>query len=141
MSLIADALRKAETSPADFPSPPSPRSFWAYRVLLLVCAGLVLAGLGWITQRHTRHPSEVRLAKTEIVSRKSAGLKLLRSAQGEMSLSGIIQGGGGKSLALINHQVVEEGDQIQGKRVVRVEPDAVQLQDNAGRIKTLKLAD
>ena len=141
MSLIADALRKAETSPADFPSPPSPRSFWAYRVLLLVCAGLVLAGLGWITQRHTRHPSEVRPVKTETVSQKSAGLRLLRSAQGELSLNGIIQGGGGKSLALINQQVVEEGDQIQGKRVVRVESDAVELQGDSDQIKTLKLGD
>ncbi len=141
MSIIADALRKAETSPADSPSPPSPKSFWAYRMLLLVCVGLVLAGLGWVTQRSENRPAPATQIRSEPSPQKSAGLKLLRSAQGELALNGIVQGGRGKSLALINNQVVEEGDQIRGKRVVRVESDAVQLQEDSGRIRTLKLGD
>lgn len=146
MSIIADALRKAETSPAGSPQPPSPGSLWAYRLMLMVCVGMVLGGLWWMARHPGKGPSSptptTAQGRSEPAPQKSSGgLKLLRSAEGELSLSGIVQGGGGRPLALINNQVVEEGDQIRGKRVVRVEANTVQLQDDSGRIKTLKLGD
>jgi len=51
MSLIADALKKAEVSPEDRPqaeppSPePTPRPYGLYRGILIVCVGLVLVGI------------------------------------------------------------------------------------------------
>ena len=136
---------------ADPAAPHSPKPFWGYRVLLMACVGMVLAGLGWVTHRSGNHPAPVTQVgskaspQTKIASetpyQKPAGMDLLRSAQDELALNGIIQGGSGKSLALINQQVVEEGDQIQGKRVVRVEADAVELQGDSDQIKTLKLGD
>ena len=141
MSIIADALQKAETPSTASGLPPSPRSLWAYRVLLLACVGFVLLGLGWITKHPGNHPPAVAQARTKSTSQKSTGLKLLRSAEGELSLTGIVHGGDGKSLALVNNQVVEEGDRIRGRRVVRVESNTVQLEDASGRVKTLQLKD
>jgi len=44
-------------------------------------------------------------------------------------------------MALINDQVVQEGDPIGGKRVLRIEESFVLLQDEAGQLKTLRLAE
>lgn len=66
------------------------------------------------------------------------GLNLLRAAENKWHLNGIIKGGEGRSLALINGQVVEEGDSIQGARVVRVAQGDVDLEQE-GQVKNLKL--
>jgi hypothetical protein len=48
--------------------------------------------------------------------------------------------GGDRAYALINDQIVEEGDQISGKRIVRIESDRVTL-EQGGRTFTLQLGD
>lgn len=140
MSLIADALRKAEsTSPAAPPSPPGPGSLWTYRVILLGGIALVLVGLGVVTRRET-HPTARDLPPTSgaPLHPKPAGIPLLRSAPADLALSGIIRGGDGKSLALINNEVVEEGGTFRGARVTRVTADEVDLEQE-GRVRTLRL--
>lgn len=142
MSLIADALRKAEsTSPAS-PPPPSPGSLWIYRALLLGCVAVVLAGVGVVAKRRSeRTPSLAQPAAPIVATQeKPGGLQLLRTAQRDLNLNGIVRGGSGKSLALINDEVVEEGGSIRGARLVRVDPDSVELEEN-GRTRTLKLED
>lgn len=141
MSLIADALRKAEsTSPAS-PPPPSPSSLWVYRALLLGCVAVVLAGLGVVAQKKTRQPAHVQSAAPAVAAQqKPAGLQLLRTAQRDLDLNGIVRGGSGKPLALINDEIVEEGGRVRGARLVQIDPDAVQLEEN-GKIRTLKLED
>lgn len=143
MSLIADALRKAETTSPASPPPPSPGSLWVYRALLLGCVVIVLAGLGVVAKRRARAtalPPTAAPAAVPVAKRETGGLQLLRTAQRDMRLNGIVRGGPGKSLALINDQVVEEGDQIGGARLVRIDPDAVHLEEN-GRARTLILED
>lgn len=141
MSLIADALRKAEsTSPAS-PPPPPPGSSWIYRALLLGSVVVILAGLGTAAKRRA-HPALVQPASPIVTAarQKPADLQILRTAQRNMSLNGTVRGGSGKPLALINGEVVEEGGQVRGAKLVRVEPEAVQLEEN-GQSRTLELED
>lgn len=142
MSLIADALRKAETTSPASPPPPSPGSLWVYRALLLGCVVVVLASLGLVAKRRARTTAvpAATAAAQAAAKREPSGLQLLRTAQRDMRLNGIVVGGPGKPLALINDRVVQEGDHIQGARLVRIDPDTVQLEEN-GRIRTLKLED
>ncbi len=48
--------------------------------------------------------------------------------------------GGDRAYALINNQILEEGDQISGKRIVRIESDKVTL-EQGGRTFTLLLGE
>lgn len=142
MSLIADALKKADTSsgtPQGSP-PPSPRSLWFHRAVLIGSVGIVLAGVAVVTRRPApaaRTPG--RLAVAEAVPAKSPGRQLFQAAQAGLALSGTLRDNNGESLALINNQVLTEGDQIRGLRVVKVNTDSVELQDQDGKTKTLGL--
>lgn len=144
MSLIADALRKAESTPGGAtPPPPSPRSLWVYRALLATSVVGVLVGLGWAATRHpgSRPPQKVAQTKPIVEApSKPIGNILLQTAQKQWALTGIIQGGNGKALALIDNQVVEEGQTFRGAKVVRVAADRVDLEEE-GRIRTLRLPD
>ena len=148
MSTIADALKKAETS-SETPNspPPSPTPLWIYRAALVGCVVVVLLGIAQFTQRS----APVAAAPTGVIPNpsppaaaappKTSVQRFLQLAQGNLVLSGIIQGRDGRSLALINNQVVQEGDQIQGIRVVQVNPKSVEIQDGAGRTRMLQLKD
>lgn len=140
MSLIADALRKAEHSQSSSPAGPTPPSLWPYRVLLAVGTVAVLAGLAVIAHPAKGLPLRAHLLPPTSgvpLSGSSAGLPFL--ADRNLSLSGIITGGG-KPMALIDNRVVEEGQLVRGMRVVRVFPTQVEL-EKEGRITTLKLKD
>ncbi len=142
MSLIADALKKAEGSSTNPPPPPSPsRPLWLYRAALLGSVGLVLGGLAWVAQRPPvpAKTAPAPAAQMEPRPAKNSGMQLLRTARGEMALNGTVRGGNGQSLALINNQIVQPGDQVGGMKVVQVNPDSVQLQDQSGKTKTLTL--
>ena len=142
MSLIADALRIAESASPAGPTPPSPNSLWIYRALLLGCVAVVLAGLGSVAKRRTpasaQKPAAVTAAASAPAAQKSSGLNLLRTAQGGLNLSGTVRGGNGKPLALINNELVEEGGSVRGARLVRVDENAVELEQD-GRTRTLTL--
>lgn len=160
MSLIADALKKAEISPenenppaAPPPSPePSPRPYGLYRGLLIVCVGLVLVGITQVTRRPASPavrtaaqpaPAAALTKKTSPPAlpapSKAQGIQLFQTAQAGLVLSGTLLDSNGESLALINNQVLREGDQIRGMRVVKVNTDSVELQDQDGKTKTLGL--
>ena len=142
MSLIADALKKADTSPAALPPSPkaSPRG-WIY-LGIGACAFLVTMGI-----RSALHPadsspprrSRPAVTAANLETPAPRGLNLLRAAEGQWRLNGIVKGGPGKPLALINGQVVEEGGTIQGAQLVRVASDEVELSTETGQTRTLKL--
>lgn len=142
MSLIADALKKADISsgtPQGSPPPP-PKSLWLHRAVLISSVGIVLAGVALVT----RHPAPAARTPghpevSETVPAKSPGMQLFQTAQAGLALSGTLLDRNGESLALINNQVLREGDQIRGLRVVKVNTDSVDLQDEDGRTKTLGL--
>ena len=143
MSLISDALRKVDSSMGTSPVPPSGRSLWIYRVLLAGSVLLVLVALGVVTRTPAKQGAPQTEAAVPPETEKPAfpsGFTLLRHAESELRLNGIVQGGDGKSLALINDLVLEEGESIRDTRIVRVESDRVQLEEN-GTIRTLTLAD
>jgi hypothetical protein len=56
-----------------------------------------------------------------------------------LSLKAITMGGD-RAYALINNQILEEGDEISGKRIVRIESDNVTL-EQGGRTFTLTLGE
>lgn len=153
MSLIADALKKADlpsgnNPPAVAPPPPEPSPWFngITRGILIVGIGLVLLGVAHLTRR----PASPAVALKPAVSAgfakasapapsKASGMQLLQAAQAGLVLNGTILDNGGESLALINNQVLQEGDQIRNMRVVKVNTDSVELQDQDGRTKTLGL--
>ncbi len=139
MSLIADALQKAKSSPsAPAPSPArSPRPVWIY--LTVGFSGLVLI----LVTRSLIHPppsSGPPSAANHPPASASAplGLNLLRAADSHWQLNGVVRGGEGRSLALINGDLVEEGGTVHGAKVIRVASDEVDLETD-GKIQTLKL--
>ena len=143
MSMIADALRKAESASPSTPTPPSPHSLWVYRAILVGCVAIVLAGLGAVTRQRAPSPAQNTPAATPApapIAQKSSGLKLLRTAQGGLNLSGIVRGGSGKPLALINDELVEEGGTVRGAKLVRVDQETVELEQD-GRTRTLTLPE
>lgn len=140
MSIIADALRKAESpSPASPPGPGSPRSDWLLRVLLLGCVAGAAAGLFKLA-RGAQPARQAPLPPTGSATPQPtpAPVLPLKELRGHWALQGVLRGGGAP-MALINNQVVQEGEQIEGKRLVRVDPDSVDLQDEGGQIRTLRL--
>ncbi len=138
MSLITDALKKANTQSLNSPSPRSSRPIWLYLVVgfsgfaVIVVARSLSRPPG--TSPSTPSPSE-NLATSP---HRPLGLNLLRAAESQWQLNGIVRGGEGKSLALINGQIVEEGQPLQGAKVIRVASDEVDLEAD-GKIRTLKL--
>ena len=138
MSLIADALQKANISSPDSPppSPRSPRPTWIYWTAGLFGLTLIL----WVRSSSQFSSSSVTASTptTAAASSQPTGLNLLRIAEGQWRLSGIVQGGNGKPLALLNGHVVEEGQPIQGSKVVRVASNEVDVETD-GKIRTLKL--
>ena len=141
MSLIADALRKTNPVSPQTPAPSSPRKpGWLGGLVLLGTAGIAASLISH--SKHSLPPANSRTpsAPSKAVSTpRSNGLNLLRMAEGQWRLNGVIQGGKGESLALINGQVVEEGATIQGAKVVRVAQDQVDIDEGDGQIKTLKI--
>ncbi len=145
MSMITEALKKAEATsetsgaPVDLPPSPSSPPLWIYRAALVGCVAVVLLGIA-----HFTHRPEIRAAVPAQIAKVAASppvQRLLKLAQANMVLNGIIQGQDGRSLALIDHEVVQEGDPIRGMRVVRINPRSVEIQDGAGKTKTLQLED
>ena len=165
MSLIAEALKKAEAASGS-PDPPAPAStpFWIYRAVLAACVAVVLLGIAHVARRSapvnppvaaveiaqaaapaTPAAASVQLAipkaTTSTAKMRNHLLGIGRHSRPEpnLMLNGIMLSGDGGRLALINHQVIQPGDQIQGMRVTRVNLKSVDLQDKEGKTRRLEL--
>ncbi len=140
MSLIADALRKAG-SPSPAPTPP-PSGRWVYTLFLIGCGGLALVFLPHHLpvkpSTPTSLPQKIQKPSAPAAVPQRTGLNLLRVAESQWRLTGIVQGGDGKPIALVNNRVVEAGDSLGDAHVVRVTENQVEI-ETEGRIKTLKL--
>lgn len=142
MSIILDALQKAGgTHPPSSSSSPSPAVGRSW----IVGLGILMVGLGVVAlfAGPRRNPSNApaSLKPTTLAAQpapRTEGLRLLRVAENQWRLNGIVQGGGGKSLALINGQVVEEGAQFQGARIARISQGEVEIEQE-GQRSTLTL--
>ena len=95
----------------------------------------------------TKNPSlfETRRAAIPLAAVQSSpladnkiGMDLFRAVASQWRLNGIIRGGTGKALALVNNELVQEGDSFHGARVVRISDDQVMLEAN-GQMQTLRL--
>lgn len=158
MSLVADALKKAEASPEyGRKDGPVPKSYaWVYLLVLAGCASLVLLGIAQVRrQPETPIPPEPAPA----VQEAPAPLPVLDASiptppleipmpepsvpippmDPPVALNGILLSGDGRPLAVINQEVLQPGDRVRGMRVVQVNTDSVELQDKNGEMKTLKL--
>ncbi|MBI3312232.1 MAG: hypothetical protein HYZ88_01740 [Candidatus Omnitrophica bacterium] len=135
MSLIADALRKIETPAASLPEKETkPPSLWPYRLGLAVSILAVLAGLTWVTQRDSSNKAPMKTARSTASLQPSemASSVLLFKAERQMTLSGIVTGSG-KPMAVINNNLVEEGETVRGMKLVRVLPDQVEMEKEGKR--------
>lgn len=145
MSVILDALQKVSTSTpppnVSFPAPRRPS--WnkiAAAIAVFVVAGVVLSRPQKPAERETAHePTWVPTAPSSSnASLRREGLQLLRNAESQWRLSGIVHGGEGKPLALINGQIVEEGGSLRGAKIARITEHEVELEQE-GATKTLRL--
>ena len=161
MSLIAEALQKADApTPIHRRTPQTPR--WITLALIGACAVVLwnlsneLSGksgaakqpvLQTWTPQATKSlvpapaPAPVPKIFHELIglpkTRDNLGLSLLRSANSQWRLSGVIQGDG-EPLALINGSVVEQGSSVEGANVVRITENEVDIETDDGPL-TLKL--
>ncbi len=146
MSLIADALKKVGSNPSRRPSP-TPR--WAYGLLFLGFVVLTFI-LSTNPQQQKIQPNKkspgsyAKKQRTAVSSasdfkqQQSGGINLLRAANAQWRLNGIVHGGSGKPVALINNSLVEAGDTFRGARIVRVTEDQVEF-ETGGKIKTIRM--
>lgn len=141
MSLIADALRKAETQrTTTSPAEPRAPSRWPYRILWALCTAVVLTG--WVVVAHRSGSKSSRPglrasdARTTTVARENPSA-LLFMAERQISLNGIVTGAG-RPLALIDNRLVEEGEMVRDRKLVRILADQVEM-EKEGRVTTLKL--
>lgn len=135
MSLITDALQKAQRRPAfepSLPNPPPQRPWWPAGLAL----GLLGLGLLWLRppQGSSTTPPRLRPAKATPAAkpiyapRPIMALTPVTPTAPAMTwrIEGVITGMG-KPTAIINGQLVNEGDEIHGAKVVSVNTRRVGL--------------
>ena len=128
MSLITEALRKVESgTPTIQPKDRRPGSIWLYRFLLLGSIGGVVFSSGLLI-RQLKQRSSIPTQRT------------LFPAKRPLILTGVMRSTDGERLAIINRQVLGEGETVQGMRLVRIHEDSVDL-DQQGEISVLRLKD
>ena len=137
MSLIADALQKATVSPPASPPSGSPRPVQVYLIVGLCGLALIVATRSLIRPSRSSAPTPP-VSRSSVPASPPLGLNLLRAAESQWQLNGIVRGGEGRPLALINGDLVEEGHTVRGAKVIRVASDEVDLETD-GKIQTLKL--
>lgn len=123
MSIIYDALKKVESKPGLTEGKKSNAGHKpavqkkSYSYLLVIVTGLALASI--IYNLATKYPLAKTLkAATNVSAQAKLGHKL--------DLTGIFFSGD-KNYALINNQILKEGDTIVGAKVRRITTEAVEL--------------
>ena len=144
MSLITDALQKAQSTPSSptmrVPSHrPTP---WGLAALLIGLGGAAL----WFWPHHAGHaPSAATPAHAPAIAPRATRpgtmpqpiMNMFPIGPTASALSWKVDGGivgMGAPTAIINGQVVEEGQQVRGAKVVSVNTDRVQILDNGETI-------
>lgn len=140
MSMITDALKKAESrSGIHHPPPaggPSPKRF---RTLLAALTLLTLAGLTVLAKTtHSIKAERPVPAGTTARAQTVSSMRVPFLAERQLALNGIVREEGGKSLALIGNRTVAEGEMVAGAKLVRIGLDEVEL-EKEGKETTLKL--
>ena len=147
MSLITDALQKAQSPHASsttrVPSPSHGPTRWGLAVLLIGLGGAAL----WFWPHHAGHApsattSPARLPAAAPHAMRSGTMpgpimNMFPVGPTASALSWKVDGvivGMGTPTAVINGQLVEEGQQVRGAKVVSVNTDRVQLLENGETI-------
>ena len=154
MSIINEALKKTQkklelTSPS--PASPAPaaveKSIWLWFFTGLIFAGFIGCGIVFVSLIYSNSwaPSPVlKKQKSEItieaVRQKylpTISLKdLPKQKPGEIALNGIITMGD-EQFALLNNEIYRAGDYAEGRRILSITKDKVELFDK-GKILVLK---
>jgi hypothetical protein len=110
------------------PAPPKPgKGKKPRKILPVLLVLLILAGAGAVAYRSLA-PADIKAALAPAPARQP----------GELQLSGIMTMDG-KRMALINNEIYETGDIVQGMRVVEIEGNKVHLSRDGKIVKTLKV--
>ena len=145
MSLITDALQKAQSPHASptmrVPSAPHQSTRWGLAMLLIVLGGTALAfwphhaGHAPTAIAPTPAPGAARATRPGTMPQPIMNMFPVGPTASALSwkVDGVIVGMG-KPTAVINGQVVEEGQQVRGAKVVSVNTDRVQLLENGETI-------
>ena len=148
MSLIVDALRKAESKATlAQPNRAGSRSLWIYRLLFLGSIGLVVLSSGLLIRQlklRSPIPSQRTLPVKDAVTANPAPPSVLSNAlfpaKHPLRLTGVLLSADGERLAIINRQVLGEGETVQGTKLVRINEDSVEL-DQQGEHSVVRLND
>lgn len=129
MSLISDALRKAQAAPS-----PAPLKLSKTKNRWMLPVGLVLLAVGSLFALSRLNSADQSVQYTA----KTNPILNLRGAESAWRLQGVVRGDKSTSLALIDGVWVEEGAQVRGAKLVRVDDSMVEL-EKEGRAETLSL--
>lgn len=139
MSLITDALQKADSRSGIHSPPPAGPSPKRFRTLLAVFTLLTLAGLVVLARTsHSIKAGAPAPAGTAAKAQTVSSVRVPFLAERQLALNGIVREEGGKSLALIGNRTVAEGEMVAGAKLVRIGLDDVEL-EKEGKTTTLKL--
>ena len=150
MSIINEALKKTQSSisnlqgkpssPGNFGSPGNPPS--SGRALLIVIV-LIVGGIIFYValspkpvKSTARRISPPPASVQEVAVTPKPTTEPAPTPKPELTLYGIISSADGKT-ALINSEILKEGDTILGKKILKIYDNRVEL-DDSGKVMTLK---
>ena len=150
MSIINEALKKTQDllqASKESPAKETPENNkWLWLVTILVIAGFVGCAFAFLFLIKTSR-RDVSLPVTNVssdisplnpvpsASKPAAGSPQTPSNNSPLVLNGIIASDKG-NMALINNQIYKEGDEVEGKKVLSIKQDKVEIFDK-GEIITL----
>lgn len=145
MSIITDALQKVQRRPAFEPMTPNPpppqRSWWP--AALAISVALVAAVWLWPSQPTSYSPARSRPKPAPPAPAPQPIVSLMPAAPSTPAMTWKIDGvivGMGKPTAIINGQLVAEGENVKGAKVVRVDTERVELL-HEGEVVNLEISE
>lgn len=150
MSIINDALKKTQKhmgpqGPQFSPQaggPQKDKDTWLPVMTALIFIAVVLCIVAVIylifsSQLSSKKTASPVPAATKIIPNKAPSTFMQMSSDSELVLNGIIASPDGE-LALINNQIFRAGDYVQGKRILSIAENQVEILDD-GEVITLQI--
>lgn len=149
MSLIADALKKAQqkswsSNRSSQSTPPPNKPWWVLGIAFVFVGAFVY--WAWPTQmprskwtpsapKNYITPSSASSQKPQPILAVTTPIGIPPLVNLSWKVDGVIVGGAGRPAAIINGEFVEEGSEVSGAKLVRVNTNEVELLHNGEPVR------